>query len=66
VAVVAGLVHGLAVATPVADEHVAAERTGAARQEALQDARTVRVDAVAGFERVGVTPQRVRHGRALA
>jgi hypothetical protein len=60
VAVVAGLVDGLAVPAPVADEDVAAERTGAARQQALKNTSTMRVAAVAAKEGVSMTPKRLQ------
>jgi hypothetical protein len=63
--VVAGLVDGLLVPTPVADQYVAAERTGAARQKAFEDASTMWVTAVSLSEGVGMTPKRIQHGQPL-
>lgn len=61
VSVVAGLVDGLSVAAVLADHDVAAERTGAARQEALEDTSAMGVAAVVGPERLGVLPKRPDH-----
>lgn len=66
VSVVAGNVDGLPVAAVLADHHVAAERTGAARQEALEDTSAMGVAAVVGAERVGMPPKHRSHRQPRA